>query len=101
MAEFATLERLPGLTPVLFAASAYGACRRMPKVSADGLPRGTDCRVYMIGAGRDVTLTREFEVFHLPVIFLYVDGRFHRQLRAPAAVPGLQQALAAPAQEAP
>ena len=100
-----TLERLPGVTLVLFTARACGACRRMRQVLADYLLRGTELRVYTVDAGRDLALTREFEVFHLPAMFVYVDGRFHCQLQAPASVTGLEQALGealtAPAQEAP
>jgi thioredoxin 1 len=100
-----TLERQRGVTLVLFTAPACGACRRMRQVVADYLLRRADVRVYTVDAGRDLALTREFEVFHLPAMFVYADGRFHCQLHAAASLLALEaalgEALAAPAQEAP
>lgn len=100
-----TLECLPGVILVLFTTPACGACRRMCQALTDYQLRGTDLRVYTVDAGRDLALTREFEVFHLPAMFLYVDGRYHGRLHAPASPMGLEQALdealAAPAEEAP
>jgi len=58
-----------------------------------------------VDAQREMALTREFEVFHLPTLFLFTQGQFHAELRCdstPSAIEGaIISALKQPAQEAP
>ena len=32
-------------------------------------------------------------IFHLPALFLYVDGHYHRQIQCEATLPALQTAI--------
>jgi thioredoxin-like negative regulator of GroEL len=61
--------------------------------------------LFEVDAQRDTALVREFEVFHLPSMFLFKDGHFHCALHSPANPDALRRhidlALAAPAEEAP
>ena len=64
-----------------------------------------DLQVFEVDAGEDLALTREFEVFHLPAMFLFRDGEYHCELHSEAQPQRLRaeidEALAGSAQEAP
>lgn len=99
------LEETPGVSLVMFAGPACGSCRRFKQVLTDYLARHDDLTVFEVDAERDLALTHEFEVFHLPGLFLFVDGRFHGELQSDAHPERLRAAIAArlaqPAEEAP
>ena len=96
-----TLADHAGSAVVVFSNPGCGACRHLLRVLA-GMPELT---VYTVDAQRDPGLVREFEVFHLPALFLYRDGVFHCQLHSPAEPAriraAMHAALALPAEEAP
>ena len=56
-----------------------------------------------VDAAKDPALAREFEVFHLPAVFVFVDGTYHCALHSEARPErieaALQSALAAPEEE--
>lgn len=89
---------------LMFGRRGCGTCR-VAEARVPALARGrVDALVYL-DADDCGGLLREFEVFHLPAMFLFRDGAFHAPLDAPlqadafaAAVDG---AYAAAAQEAP
>ena len=99
------LERTPGASLVIFTGPACGACKRLKAVLAAEPELFADLHLFEVDAQRDMALTREFGVFHLPAMFLYRDGEFHCELHSEALPVRLRQAindaLAAPAQEAP
>ena len=98
------LAEVVGPALVFFAAAGCGACRHWKALLqdfavTDGVP------VFEVDAGHDPGLAREFEVFHLPALFLFIDGEYHRPLRPEAHLPSLRAAIAEagalPAHEAP
>lgn len=99
------LEQTPGLSLVMFTAAACGSCRRFKAVLSEYLERYGDLHVFEVDAERDMAITREFDVFHLPALFLFVDGRYHGAVQSEAHPERLRDALqarlAAPAEEAP
>ena len=99
------LEQTPGQALVCFTARACGACRLLGKVLEKLVSESQDISVYRVDAEQEMGLVREFEVFHLPAMFLYVDGRYHQPVNcAPteAAIRNeVEQLLAQPAMEAP
>jgi len=106
--EFGFHHRLAetrGPVLVLFSGAACSACRAWKRLLADYLPERPALRLFEVDAERSLALTREFEVFHLPALFLYRDGRFHCRLQSEATRraldAALEAALAAPAEEAP
>ncbi len=114
MSEFRTLEQFefhhvieqtPGVTLVVFETAAGGACKRFRQHLRDYAVRMHPVTVFTVGAGRDLALTREFEVVHLPALFVYVDGVYQGQLQCRAESNDFARALAEllklPAQEAP
>ncbi|MBZ0090753.1 MAG: thioredoxin family protein [Sulfuricellaceae bacterium] len=93
-----------GTALVLFGAPACGACRRMEAV----LPRAvaeTGVRLFKVDVQASTALAREYEIFHLPALFLFREGRYHAPLACqptPEAIrQALAQALAQPAEEEP
>lgn len=99
------LAELPGASLVVFTGPACGACRQLKRV-LEGEPQlFADLHLFEVDAQREMALTREFGVFHLPAMFLYRDGEFHCELHSEAAAPKLRRAidaaLAAAPQEAP
>jgi thioredoxin-like negative regulator of GroEL len=99
------VTQLAGPTLVMFSSPDCGACRHLRRELLDVRARRPAWWLFEIDAQRDAALTREFEVFHLPALFLFSDGEFHRPLhaeaRAQAIIDATESALAAPAEEAP
>ncbi len=81
-----------------------GACKAMLR-AIERLPRGSVDRAFVADAGESPGLVADLEVFHLPALFLFRDGEFHRPIEVPPRVSELVAALAearsAPALEAP
>lgn len=98
------LRATTGRLLLMFGRHGCGACRhayaRLPTLS-----HGAVDRLVHLDADDCGGLLREFEVFHLPALFLFCDGRFHARLSAALCMPqfalAVASAYAAPAQEAP
>lgn len=90
---------------VIFTAPACGACKRLKQLLVTPSPELGGIRFFEVDAERDLALTREFGIFHLPAMFLYRNGQFHCELQAEAHPERIRRAvdaaLARPAQEAP
>jgi thioredoxin 1 len=93
-----------GVSLVLFTAPDCGSCRAWLRLlhSFDSplLQHG-----YVVDVQTATALAREYDVFHLPSLFLFVDGKFHAPLHAEARPLLLAQAISAvlnmPAHEEP
>jgi len=99
------LAEMAGTCLVIFTGPNCGACKRLKQVLQEHGDLFDDLHLFEVDAQRDMALTREFGVFHLPAMFLYQDGEFHCELHSEALPQSLSaaigEALAAPAQEAP
>lgn len=99
------LTHTTGVAIVIFTSRGCASCKAWKKLLGEYRRRHTDCLVFEVDAERDLALAREFNVFHLPALFLYVGGRFHRELQAEAKMEPLEAAIAAalgaPAHEPP
>jgi hypothetical protein len=97
------LEESQGIVLVLFSAPGCSSCRAWRRLLAGYT--GPGVRSYLVDVEQDTALAREFEVFHLPALFLYLNGAFHGELqceaRAEALTQAIARAMAAPAREAP
>ncbi len=100
-----TLAGKKGVSLVMFTAPGCGSCRQLRQV-LEGHPQAfSDLHLFEVDAQQDQALTNEFDVFHLPSLFLFRDGHFHAQIEA-EPLPGqirdaIAAALAAAPQEAP
>lgn len=86
---YSTLADTPGPALVLFTAGACGACRHWKQL-LQGFSRSDGIPGFEVDAGLDQALAQEFELFHLPALFLFVDGEFHRPLQCAANLTGLR-----------
>jgi thioredoxin-like negative regulator of GroEL len=107
LTEFDFYRRLatsPGASLVLFSAPACGACRQAEAMLPQALA-GAVARLYKVDAQQSQALAREYEVFHLPALFLFVDGHYHAPVHGPLSPAKLRQAvldaLRSPPEEAP
>ena len=108
LSQFDFHARLSDLTApalVTFTAAGCGACRHLRQVMQDVRRQQPQWALFEVDAARDQALINEFEVFHLPTIFLFSDGIFHCQLEAAATpsaiISATFAALQQPRQEAP
>ena len=95
--EFTLHKRLaeqPGVSLVLFTSPACGACRSVERLLPSAAP--ATARLFKVDVRQAQALARAYEVFHLPALFLFRDGRYHAALGR-----ALAEALARPAQEEP
>ena len=86
------LAASPGVALVMFSGPHCGACKRLEK----HLPEWLGSRVghlYKIDAQRSTALARAYEVFHLPSLFVFVNGHYHGPLHAEAAPAPMAAAL--------
>lgn len=100
----ARLTQSAGVSLVFFSGPDCGICRRMENL-IPVLADGRAAHLYKVDVQVSTALAREYEVFHLPSLFLFVDGRFHAPLHAePVAgkfADAMDRALSAPAHEEP
>lgn len=101
---FPTLADTPGLALVFFSAAACGSCRYW-RAMLEKYAAGAAVTLFEVDAGVDQALARTFEVFHLPALFLFIDGEYHSPIHAEARPEALQTAIdracRLPAEEAP
>jgi thioredoxin-like negative regulator of GroEL len=101
----AALADMTGPTLIMFTSPDCGSCRHLRRVLQEVNVREPGWQVFEVDAQRDPALANEFEVFHLPTIFLFNNGEFHCQLEAAAGtvaiISATRSALLQPAGEAP
>lgn len=99
-----TVGQWPGRTLLLFGQPGCGACRRAEAVVPAALA-GVVQHFVKIDTAAQAALAREFDVFHLPAMHLYIDGRYHAPLHCELTTEALRAAVVraacAPAAEAP
>ena len=92
-------------TLIYFSTSSCASCRHLKAVLAQLHAQRPDWLIYEVDAQTDMALTQEFEVFHLPSLFLFFNGQFHQEIQAEARVSSIisaiDTALNEPAHEAP
>ena len=86
-----------GVATVLFTAPRCGACQAWKRVLPEALAGIAD-HLYEVDVAEATGVARGYDIFHLPTIYLYRDGRFHAELQCEArrdAVRTAAQALLA------
>lgn len=101
---YARLAASPGLAVVLFSAPHCGACRAWKRLLPAALGEQADV-FYEVDVSEATGVARNFDIFHLPTVYLYRDGRFHAELQCEAHPEHIRLAvehlLQLPAQEEP
>jgi len=95
----------PAPTLVFFSAPACASCRHLKAVLKRVAGRHPVWRIFEVDAQQESGLVSEFEVFHLPSMFLFSEGDYHAELNC-AATPAniesaIEDALRQPRMEAP
>lgn len=73
----------PGVTAVLFGAPHCSACMAWKHLLANALAGIADA-LYEVNVAEATGVARGYDIFHLPTIYLYRDGRFHAELQCAA-----------------
>ncbi|TCV89075.1 thioredoxin family protein [Sulfurirhabdus autotrophica] len=99
-----TLEQTEGVSIVMFSGPDCGACRQIEKL-LPGVATGIVAQLFKVDAQQCMGLVRQYEVFHFPALFLFVNGYFHATLHSEVTPVKMQAAidaaLARPAEEEP
>lgn len=86
------LARSEGPVLVVFGAPGCGNCRRVEKL-LPGAVAGVASALYKVDVQQDMGLARAYEVFHLPALFLFVDGHYHAQINSEVTPTHMRRAL--------
>lgn len=93
-----------GVAVVLFSAPHCSACRAWKQLLPAALAEVADA-FFEVDVSEATGVARYFDIFHLPTIYLYRNGRFHAELQCEAKQTLMRQAvrdlLAAPPQDEP
>lgn len=99
------LEHSTGVGVLMFTGAGCGHCRHWRGVLREVRTLQPDWTLFEIDAHDNAALASEYEVFHLPSLFLFRDGQYHAALaceaRPAAFIATVQECLRRPAQEAP
>ena len=99
------LAKNTGIALVIFTRSGCGSCNAWKELLKHYQGLHPAISLFEVDVEQEPGLAHELEIFHLPALFLYVDGEFHCQLQAEAKLSKLEQAiqsaLASPADEQP
>ena len=87
------LAEAPGVSLIFFSRPACGSCQRWAVLLQEFLKQRLDIRILEVNAERDPALIEEFEVFHLPALFIYKDGEYFGQLQGEARLDALSQGI--------
>ncbi len=93
-----------GIAVALFSGPDCGSCKRLEKNLPEWLG-GNVNYFYKVDVQRSTALASAYDVFHLPSLFVFVNGHYHGPLQAEAAPQpmrtALENLLAEPAHEEP
>ena len=102
---YRTLAAMQGAALVFFSSAACNSCRYWRTLLAELPAHHHGIRVFEVDAGESMGLAQEYEVFHLPALFLFCDGHYHAPVQCEASLAALtgtlDTLLAQPAEEAP
>lgn len=89
---------------VLFGAPRCHACVAWKRLLPQALGDAADA-YYEVDVSEATGVARYYDIFHLPTIYLFRDGRFHAEVQCEARPDAVrhtvQRLLAAPAQDEP
>jgi thioredoxin 1 len=90
---------------VLFHTPGCASCRHWKRLLADYAGLHGNITLYQVDVQQDMALAHEFGLFHLPALFLFMNGQFHCEFQSEAHMGSLHTALnaaiGAPPEDAP
>jgi len=102
---YSVLQDCSGVAIVFFTSAGCNSCRYWKALLEQLSIQRPALQVFEIDAEQSMGLAREYDVFHLPALFVFVNGQFHAPLQCEARLEVIDHTLdgllAAPAQDAP
>ena len=102
---YGVIQATPGASLVFFTSAGCNSCRYWKVLLDQLIARRPALHVFEVDAQASMGLTQEYEVFHLPALFVFVNGEYHAPLQCEASLDIVEQTLdkllAEPAQDAP
>lgn len=99
------IEETQGLSLVYFSAHACSSCKHLTLILTQLAETQPDLSIFKVDAQQDQALIKEYEVFHLPALFLFKAGQYHAELqceaRSSSILSCINSASQQPAEEAP
>ncbi|MCK5337019.1 MAG: thioredoxin family protein [Gammaproteobacteria bacterium] len=77
---YAEIEETRGLGLVYFSAHACSSCKHLTHVLSQLAEDQPDLSIFKVDAQQDTALIKEYDVFHLPALFLFKEGQYHAEL---------------------
>jgi len=104
-----TISETAGISVVFFSGPHCSSCHHLRNLFNQEMQQFIEkfgaFSVFEIKADKATALVNEFNVFHLPTMFLYQNGAFHCELRAQAIpskiIEAIDEAVLRPAEEEP
>lgn len=100
-----TLTESSGISLIFFTTPSCSSCKAWRELLQRYARRQDEITLFEVNAEESSALTNEYDVFHLPALFLFIDGDYHCELQCEADFDKLsatiQTALAAPAEDSP
>lgn len=102
---YSVIQDTRGASIVFFSSEGCNSCRYWKALLGQLVAERPTLNVFEVDAQQSMGLTREYEVFHLPALFVFVNGQYHAPLQCEAKLDTidhtLDKLLSAPAQDAP
>ena len=88
------MAEIQGAALVFYTGPNCGSCHHLRRVLTEYLRQYNDLHIFEVDAVTSSALINEFNVFHLPSMFLYKDGHYHCELHAEALPLKIHRAVA-------
>lgn len=91
------LMNTSGIALIYFTAPDCGACRSLGIALQQYAEESAGVAIFEVDAVHNGGLINEYEIFHLPALYMYLDGVFHAQLQCFALPEAIREAVGAAA----
>ncbi len=102
---YAVLGDTRGASIVFFTQPGCSSCRAWSLLLQELQKVRADIHVFRVDAQESSALAQEYAIFHLPALFVFMNGQYHAPLQCEARLPTLLASftglLATPAHDAP
>lgn len=102
---YSVIQETRGASIVFFSSEGCNSCRYWKALLHQLAEVRPSLNIFEVDAQQSMGLAQEYEVFHLPSLFVFVNGQYHAPLQCEARLETidhtLDSVLAAPAQDAP
>lgn len=102
---YSVIQESLGASIVFFSSEVCNSCRYWKALLGQLADLRPTLNIFEVDAQQSGGLAQEYEVFHLPSLFVFVNGQYHAPLQCEARLDtidhALDKVLAAPAQDAP